>query len=245
MNATNISSDNRVSKATSTTSSFRVPLDKPLTKGRYRLDSVQLVNGTYNVSEHNNTIRYLEAGELAYVSASVTPGNYDTITLPPALKTALEAVASAAVFTVTYNETTGKITIASTVAYTIDNSYKPESSLLPYLGFHAVDDAVTAASQTGGGVLYLSYPQNIFLKLNDEFASLYSTPGHQDQYVAQIPATGGFQTTLFQTSDQYSSELILTRMIKSVTVSLYDGQGRLLPNGNAPVSFTLVYCGEF
>ena len=229
MSSTHVSSANRDS---GNTSDFRVVSPQSLSAGPYDLDNVQLTNCAYNVGPNNNEITWTESGQ-STVTSLVTPGNYDEDTILAAVKSAMEADADSAVITVTFNETTGKLTIASTVALILDPSRK--NSVLPYLGFNVVTASTTSA--VSDGVLAMDYPSSVFLRL-DEFSGCFSTEIY-GQYSAQVPLTGGFRSTTLVKQQEYASRVYLGKTLRQLRIRLYDAQDRLIDNNGGNVSFTL------
>lgn len=136
---------------------------------------IELVGGTipasgYTMNSTNNKI-YFQETDGTTLTATVTPGNYTTSTLPAAIKAALEA-AGGNTYTVTIDPATGLVTIASSggffslifqngTEYVSDsgsarNKYQA-NSIGPVIGFKP-DDKTGSTSYTGTYVYSLNSP---------------------------------------------------------------------------------------
>jgi hypothetical protein len=85
----------------------------------------------YTIESDNNTI-YFSDGIDEWV-ATVTPGIYNSETLLPAIKEAMEDTTYTGTITATYNETTCKLTIISTLPYLFQ--WGTTNSIAHFLGF--------------------------------------------------------------------------------------------------------------
>lgn len=94
-----------------------------------------IMDSSYIVNSFNNVFT-LNDGVVAY-TITLTPGNYSTTTLTSELEAKLNASGSIVTWTVTYNSTTAKFTIAATGAVTYNWASYPLCAKL--LGFAASD----------------------------------------------------------------------------------------------------------
>jgi len=108
----------------------------------YKVKSAVIPIDIYTIDSRNNKV-YIDDGT-AY-TATIASGFYNSTTILVALKTALDATASALVFTCTYNSVTNKITISATGSFSVktgvNNAYYE-------LGITTADLNISAASLT-------------------------------------------------------------------------------------------------
>lgn len=131
-----IDSKDRENYLTTTSSNFRVDLANPI-NGRvvaYGLKSAIIPKSNYNIPAVRNTFTIDEGG---VSTITITPGNYTMTTLLAEIKTQLDLL-GASVFTLTYDSTSGKVTISSTGAAFILNPTLDlaQGSILYKLGFN-------------------------------------------------------------------------------------------------------------
>lgn len=119
----------------------------------------------YTTNSNNNKIDFMEG--ITPVTAIIPIGNYDQISIIPAIKTAMELVSPGlATFSLSINVITFKLTITSTVTFSLlfgtgTNLLQSASDLM---GFSAVD-TLSALSHIGTGIINLTGELYIFLKL--------------------------------------------------------------------------------
>lgn len=163
---------NSAQRVSGTSSSFKIPLDKPLSNIRkVELVSASFYNTIYNIRTGINDKVVFNDG--TQYTATIAAGNYVITDLIVALQTALNATASALVFTVTYSDITLKVTIAAGSAFTI--LFGSSGVMYRELGFTAATTG-SATSQTGTNVVNLSLPHYLFINVL-EFGEDYITCG--------------------------------------------------------------------
>lgn len=142
-----IDSSRRISNSTSS-SQFAYNLDAPYQNVKaLRLASVILPLSVYNVNSNNNHIDYTDTGSK---TVTITPGQYSISSLVTAVQTAMNAAGSA-VYTVTFNSITNKVTFAigsGSVSFQNGTGANAATSLARVLGFLPNIDTVGAASVT-------------------------------------------------------------------------------------------------
>lgn len=228
-NSYHVTSQQRVS---GTSSNFKFNFKSPIAQGCYDVDNIQFTSAVYNITSVNNVIPWTELGQSA-VQSTITPGNYDEDSILTAIKTAMEADADSAVITVTFDEITGKLTIASTVNIIINDP--SVNSAQQYLGLSPTTSY--AASVTGTGVLSLDYPRNVFVKLSD-FSGNISTQT-ESEYSFQVPMHSGFRSLIYLKKPDYESRVYLCKTLKQVQVSLHDADDNPIDNNGSSISFTI------
>lgn len=117
----------------SSDSNFFVRTTKMPKVSRIQIQNAMLPLTFYNINTSNNSIIF-DDGTLRLVT--LTPGSYTSAQLISAMKVAMDAV-SILVYTITLNTITQKITISSTVNFSIDFTSQT-SSLSKMLGFNQV-----------------------------------------------------------------------------------------------------------
>lgn len=129
-------------------------------------DKIELLNFTipniqYNIDSTNNLIYFDDGSAL---TAALTSGAYNYISLPIEIKTQLEAV-SGNTFSVTYDENTYKITIAiSAGTFSLTFGTNTTNSAAGILGFQVVDTAA-ASSHTSYNSINLSLPPYFYIQI--------------------------------------------------------------------------------
>lgn len=156
--------DSRDRTVGSTSSSdFTVTLQKRLDLASIGVKSANIFYTWYNINSTNNNIDFSEgAGEL---TATVTPGCYTSTTLKSALETALNA-AGALTYTVTFNTTTLKTTIAATGVFSLlfATGTHISTDMAEVLGYTATDKTA-AATYTSTNVFNLNTVNYLLIKL--------------------------------------------------------------------------------
>lgn len=179
------------------------------------LISAEVPRTGYIVNDNNNKIYFEETGGTT-LTATIPPGNYDTSSLPAAIKSALEAVGGST-YTVTYNSTTNKITIASDGAggagifnllfdggtENYDDSTKTiylDDSAGPIIGF-AKTDLSGSLTYTGQNVINLNGECYIFMIIK-EFRRIDSRNITVDNAFAKLVFDNGLNSFKFYEGEQ-------------------------------------------
>ena len=112
-----VDSRDRTSDSLSSTQ-FRIVLPEALhTIKKVRLLAVNIPNTVYNISAANNTFSFSRAGTT--YQASLAPGTYTYFSLPPAVSAAMNAADTGNAYSVSYSNTTLKLTIAGNAAFAL------------------------------------------------------------------------------------------------------------------------------
>ena len=133
-----------IDRISGTSSEFTFKSNR-IMQGTYTVKFLTIPNTIYNVTDNNNIIL------VNTMQTTVPVGHYTSATITAALKVALESVV-ASVFVVTFNKTTGKITISSTDVFTL--SFPNNFNNL--IGFPATVSSVT--TYTSDKIVKLSKP---------------------------------------------------------------------------------------
>jgi hypothetical protein len=145
-----INSRNRNSSSTTTSSSFTYTLNGTVNRvHKISVLSVQIPFSYYVINSTNNTIRVTVGASTE--SATVPNGNYNSATICTALVSAMSTL-SGNPYTVTYSQSTMKLTISSASTFKILST--GTNNICKNLGF--VADSATAMSNTGDSAINLS-----------------------------------------------------------------------------------------
>ena len=116
--------DSRFRNAGGTSSDFQVTLAQSIEVPENTVafvDSVHLPNVFTTIHARNRNLylaEYVSAGATAYKTVQLSQGSYNGVTLAAELKSRLDAnTQTSATFTVVYQESTGQLTVSSTVSF--------------------------------------------------------------------------------------------------------------------------------
>ena len=148
-----------------TCASFIIDLDLPTVStgcSSVTLTDVVLPNGWYNFSANYNRIIFNEGtGDL---TATVPVGNYTGSTIESAIEAALNAASTLTqVYTCTYSELTGLITISAAAAFIL--KFSRSGSPAYRLGF-SPNDTSSATSHTGTLMMNLAPDNFVYLAID-------------------------------------------------------------------------------
>ena len=144
---------------------------------------------SFNIDTSNNTI-YYNGG-----SCTITPGIYTSTTILPAIKAAIEGSGYAGTITATYSSLNYLITIAGTIAFSLEFSNLTNSAAY-LLGFANVD-LVAAVAQTGEAPAHLGYPEYFYVNINNQMNSR-TTAGDTASFILFSQSISGQQDYFFQ-----------------------------------------------
>ena len=165
--------------------------------------SVELVSATipnsfYNLSNNNNnnTLSFIETGDLVYTLLTIPSGSYDILELCSTIKTLIEAASSNALtYTFVYNEINNQLTITNSNPLVINTSFDftVATSCRRFLGFTSLIQTIntTAGIVSDRGVDITDTKNSLFLRLpnlsNNKI--IESNTGRYSNCIAQIPIT--------------------------------------------------------
>jgi len=130
-------------------------------------------NGTFIIDATNNKIDFKESGGGGELTATLTSGTFDTITLAAEIKTQLES-AGAEIYTVSFSKTTGQWTISTggTFLSILTNSGTNTAvSTGPSIGFGTTSDFTGNTTYTGFVAIHTEENINIDLGSAEEIDS--------------------------------------------------------------------------
>lgn len=119
-----------------------------------RLENIRIPVSFYAIASDNNTFTFDESTGNSDVTITVSPGNYTIDELITEVETQMDAGGTNA-YTITYDEITQKITIASDGAggnFSFDTVFT--STLLAILGYEGTETITGASNVTGTNVAY-------------------------------------------------------------------------------------------
>lgn len=219
-----------------TPGSFRVGVNNSLEAGEYCVDSIQLTVGCYNVSANNGKIYFYENSTAK--TATIEPSNYSSDSLPAAVKTAMDTASSGYnTFTVSTDELTGKMTVSASNAFKFMMASNVSNSAARVIGF--TQDGSLATSHVADSCWDLAYPQNIFVSIENCAGSVQVG---SRSYVLMIPITAGFQSVICQNRRDYETRFRLSRPVQTLTIGLFDEDGKAIDMNGFNWTMTLVRC---
>jgi hypothetical protein len=192
---------------------------------KVELLSFNVPNIQFNVDSTNNLI-YFDDG--APLTATLTPGAYNYISLPVEVKAQLEAV-SANTFTVTYDENTFKLNIGiSAGIFSLTFGTNTTNSAALILGFRAVD-TVAASSQTSYNSINLSLPPYFYVHSPELGIHVRSTKsGDFGTFIINTSGNSGDITQFNMFSNYQLLEAFQHSSLSTVNVTLKNRGGTLL-----------------
>jgi len=199
------------------------------------LDEVMIVNGVFPIRSGNNTFTFAEGG--GALTATVTPGYYNSLSFCTAVKTAMQAV-GALVYTPTISSTTNFLTISATGNFTLSFA---SGNFWKVAGFAKTYAGAAAASHTGSMPVRLDGDEYLYLELlntsNDNMVGNY--PG--STVLDTIPLDKGFGNLIYYKSNpQNNFTLVRADDVQEVRLRLRDPDGYDWPiPENCPVFIKL------
>lgn len=197
-----------------------------------RVISVLIPGSFYNI---NNTNRYLTIEQtftdppnppvVTDYTISIASGNYNIATLAQQLQASIRANTNMVNFTVTYSETTGKLTLNSGSASYYFSLGPSNYSILEVLGF-ANDDTLSVTSITAPNVVNLSGYKKLYIRANTGL-NVYSD--REDKFtniLAVVPNT----VAPFENIDiEFTRPLVMDCAgLSSLRIKLTDEAGRVI-----------------
>lgn len=165
--------------------------------GDYILKYCMIANTLYNVNEYNNTFTLNENSTDKTVT--LTSGNYTASTFETELKTALDVASSGYnTFTVTYNETTGKINVTASNAF---NFIFPDSRTSRLYGFDILQTA-SGTDLTSPNIINLSFPNSIGIEIRETNIDNYENCNTNASGAFYIPIDQSFG--FYKTLDEHT-----------------------------------------
>jgi len=159
---------------------------------KYELQDIYLANTQYTFDSSNNKIYFAENTGLALNTATITPGTYDSSTLPAQIKTQMDAASIATgntrTYTITYSASTLKFTVtgsAGTFKFMFGSN--TSNSAAQRLGWSTYNiagaDDTLAAAITSPYLIDLAYPLCLSITIDGINTDISS--GKKD-YFAQV-----------------------------------------------------------
>lgn len=192
-----ISSENRISPNSTSSTDFKVPIINNIL-GRYvayALKQATIPKTFYNITAGRNTIEILDSVNTKTIV--VPPGNYDMATLLSTI-TALINAASPDTFTFAYDTITGRITATSTFAnFAINpNALGVESLVIDYLGWNLNTAYVSSTgSLTAPNAADISGLKVVFIEIQELQRFSQNTSNAFHNFI--VPVNGQFGDVIF------------------------------------------------
>ena len=187
------------------------------------LNSVEIPNSIYPFTSSNNVITFNEGG--GDLTATITAGSYSASQLATEIKTRMDAAGSDT-YTITVNDNTKKMTIASTGTFTL--KFSEDNSPYYELGF-TNSDTSSAASHTGTNVVRLSGLDFIYLVIRNY--TQMGSDSNGNSYSFKIPLNRPFDDIIFYTKNTGFDQTMYSQntypLQSQMTIKLFD------PNGNS------------
>lgn len=147
-----------------TIGNFTMNLSKDIPSGKYILDHIQFYSSFYTVNSKNHTVSYTDT---ASRSVTLTHGFYSASDLGThiASKMSTESGSLINTFSSSFSSATGKFTFTANInafTFNIDST-----TALSLLGFDEDSTQSSSLTQTSEYVVNLSYPDTIFMKINN------------------------------------------------------------------------------
>jgi hypothetical protein len=201
-----------------------------------RLDSVQVEAGYYVVNSNNNSFSVVDG--VGTQSIALPVGNYSSVTLPSALKTALDA-GSNRTWTVTHSTLTGKLTFEADGSFTITNS----ANAGRWLGLGAGDSRTSLDGSAVGmpNITILAGPLYLDVVCSHHVGSSESGNPWRSNLLARVPAqVSSTAQTIFWSSQTITMSRLDTRSLGDLRLALLDDTGMPLELNGAHWAASLV-----
>jgi len=205
-------------------SSFEVQFAQSLVNVKsLKLLSASIPNSSYNINSTNNII-YVNGNPVG-----IPIGSYNTSNLPSTIQTALNGAGLGIIFTVTYSDTTLKLTISGSVAFSITAGANSINDLIGFL------PAGPLLSITGTDILDLSGEQYYYLII-DVFNNNIKSSNIKDYGAYVIPSSvssGGISQ--FRMNTDYPAIETTTSNINKMNIAIKTYNGRYVDFNGADI----------
>ncbi len=208
---------------------FRIDLPTHLRGHSFKLCQVYILNTFYNVNENNNNFYYKFPNEdTASRTAQIPVGNYDNLSFPSALKSALDESAEGTgnQFSVNLNLTLNKLEIHCSTEFQVMMGTNTFGSNKDVCGFDT--DSFVDTTHRANNILNMSPVMSFNISIND--ISVIEQAG-KDQYPTtfSIPVSEGFKNIIDVAETQsFGQVLQLPHTTSNIRVSVRDEEYNLL-----------------
>lgn len=231
---------NSADRIAGTSTDFNVPLHFPLQdiKG-VKLLSASIPNTIYNVTSSNNTI-YWTRGIAR--SATITAGAYDVNTLISEIETSLQTVDPAQTYTVTYDQTLMKITIACDAAIVLTCT-NTTNAIWEVVGFNTDSNTASANSHLADNVVRLDFPAYLAIRINELLnPGTISTTGYRCNFVVSLAENSSTVETFNVGSDYLINQNYTSNnFINTLNISLRKPTGETIDLNGADWAMLLEF----
>ena len=179
------------------------------------LKSVTFANVLFAVNSNTNTLVFQEDGAGTDFTATLTVGNYSATTLATEIKTQMDS-AGANTYTVTYDASTFKYTIATsgTSIRLLDTS-----TCLEVIGFTA-QDAFVATSTTSDLVARLDGPQ--YVSIISNLNSMNISSNSYSNIMERVPISTAIGDLITYEPSEVTYQAFHTGTLDNLALRLYD-----------------------
>lgn len=185
------------------------------------LEAATIPNIVPSVRAGRNTLDFYENGGAVLRTATVAAGFYDANTLATALQTAMNNSGASNTYTVSYNSTTRKLTIATT----LPNTYRiiGSSTCLTQIGFDTQSSFATTS--TADYVINLLPTRYVDIVVNFNAASI--ALNKRSNILQRVNLSEASGNVIFYQSPFITNVVTSAESMRQIEVRLYDDQGAL------------------
>lgn len=220
--------------------SFKISLPEITTNGTYLFTSFSMTNNLYNVVSGENNKIYINHSVDGDQVLTLTPGNYTENDLIVEIKTQLDSI-SAVVYTVTYSDTTGKLTISpdsGNIYFTFGTNTTDSARVL--MGFNE-SDGIAAASQISDNPIDIKLHDYIVLKIiQDGYQYVTLNGGTEASVIIPIDGNIAFGGAIHYTNNlNYAQYFKFSSALTSLDIELYASDGDMLDTNGTEFAFSM------
>lgn len=191
-------------------------LNRSIYVNKYKIQSVEIPLSFYSVNSNNNKLYFVETGSQSTTRTVTFPvGDYTSSSLVSTLETHLNAQGTYT-YTVSYSNSTYKVTIGST-----DNFKILASSTCSWLGLSASDSSL-ADSYTFPKILNLSGPSSLYLLASEISSSSNIHNSESINVLEKIPISGNKGEIVFWENPRDFGWVDSNNSLSSLTLKLLD-----------------------
>ena len=192
----------------------------------YQLEFASIQNTAYTIRQNVNDVIYFNENS-TNKTATITPGYYTSTTILAAGKTALDTASGGfATFTLTYSETTSKITIASTSNFSLTFATNTSRSVARLIGFNATDTSANN-TQTADNVINLAEPLSFSIRIRE--SANYDVSCINGSYANFIiPMDVGFGEYKYFNNHDFHQQVRFANKCNRLNIEIRDFEGNLL-----------------
>ena len=204
-----------------------------------RIENVNLPISFYAINSTNNVLNFTDSTD-GLLTVTITPGNYTIDELLAELQTVMNAAATTATFTLTYDEITQKTTFAWTGGTTI--TFEDTSTLFPLLGLREDLESAKSTPFTATDVSYTNTTRYVKLFVDNINSNNVYDNDNVQKVAVKLPINEVRNEFQFYDNHRgYKIQLPSMPSINEMRIKLTDPDNNVIDLNGVDWSFDVVF----